>query len=63
MIRTVGFVGLGAMGMRMAANLARAGFEVRGFDVRDAAMKAHVDAGGVCASSAPEAARGPMRWS
>ena len=31
--RTVGFIGLGTMGRHMAANLAKAGFDVRGFDL------------------------------
>jgi 3-hydroxyisobutyrate dehydrogenase-like beta-hydroxyacid dehydrogenase len=30
----VGFVGLGAMGLPMAQNLLKAGFEVAGFDLR-----------------------------
>ena len=32
--RQVGFIGLGAMGFGMAASLVRAGFAVRGYDVR-----------------------------
>jgi 3-hydroxyisobutyrate dehydrogenase len=35
--RSVGFVGLGAMGMPMALNLLRAGHRVRAFDVSPAA--------------------------
>lgn len=35
----VGFIGLGAMGGPMAANLARAGFEVAGFDVDPARVR------------------------
>jgi 3-hydroxyisobutyrate dehydrogenase len=31
-VKTIGFIGLGNMGAPMAANLARAGYEVRGFD-------------------------------
>lgn len=57
-IATVGFVGLGSMGLPMARNLARAGFTVRGFDVRAAAIDALAAHGGAPASSAAEAARG-----
>ncbi len=35
---TVGFIGLGSMGLPMAKNLVARGFAVRGFDVRPAAM-------------------------
>jgi len=55
---TVGFIGLGAMGLPMAKNLAAHGFTVRGFDMRSAAVDALAEAGGVPASSAAEAARG-----
>jgi 3-hydroxyisobutyrate dehydrogenase len=41
MVRTIGFIGLGNMGGPMAGNLAKAGYEVKGFDLapecRDAA--------------------------
>lgn len=55
---TIGFFGLGAMGLPMARNLMRAGHRVRGYDVRPAAVEAHVAAGGEPASSAAEAAKG-----
>ena len=55
---TVGFIGLGAMGLPMARNLVARGFGVRGFDVRIAAMDALAEAGGTRAGSAAEAARG-----
>ncbi len=55
---TVGFIGLGAMGLPMAKNLAARGFTVRGFDRRRAAVEALTEAGGVPASSAAEAAGG-----
>ena len=42
----VGFVGLGAMGLPMAANLVKAGHRVAGFDLKPAAMKALAEAGG-----------------
>ena len=55
---TVGFIGLGAMGLPMARNLVARGFTVRGFDVRTAAMDTLAAAGGSRAGSAAEAARG-----
>jgi 3-hydroxyisobutyrate dehydrogenase len=45
-IRTIGVVGLGNMGLGMAATLARKGFTVTGYDI-SAARKAAVDAQGV----------------
>ena len=42
----IGFIGLGAMGAPMAANLLSAGHAVRGFDVRAAAVEALVAQGG-----------------
>ncbi|MDJ1158377.1 NAD(P)-dependent oxidoreductase [Chelatococcus sp. SYSU_G07232] len=54
---TVGFVGLGAMGLPMAQNLVRRGFAVRGFDVRSEAADALAAAGGQRAPTAAEAAR------
>lgn len=39
-IKTVGFIGLGNMGVPMAANIRRAGFEVIGFDLDPARAKA-----------------------
>lgn len=41
----IGFIGLGNMGLPMAKNLAAAGFEVRGFDISEAARQRAVDAG------------------
>jgi 3-hydroxyisobutyrate dehydrogenase len=55
---TVGFIGLGAMGLPMARNLVARGVRVRGFDVRREATVALVAAGGVAAASAIEAANG-----
>lgn len=55
---TIGFIGLGAMGLPMATNLLARGFTVRGFDVRPAALDAVEQAGGVGAATAAEAARG-----
>jgi L-threonate 2-dehydrogenase len=53
----VGFIGLGAMGQPMAANIVKAGHRVRGFDVRAEAVAALAAAGGSAASSASDAAR------
>jgi L-threonate 2-dehydrogenase len=54
----IGFIGLGAMGAPMAARLVAAGHEVRGFDVRPAAIQALVAQGGQAAASAQAAAGG-----
>ncbi len=54
----IGFIGLGAMGAPMAANLADAGFDVTGFDVDLAAGPALVQAGGRAAASAAEVGAG-----
>ena len=56
--RTVGFVGLGAMGRPMAANLVGAGHVVRGFDVNPASLEVLTAAGGIAAGSGAEAAAG-----
>ena len=55
---TIGFVGLGAMGLPMALNLLKSGYVVRGFDLNPAALAALSDAGGVIAPTAAEAATG-----
>ncbi len=55
---TVGFIGLGAMGMGMARSLVRAGFDVRGYDVNPAAVEAFRTDGGKAAESAADAAPG-----
>lgn len=55
---TVAFIGLGAMGLPMASNLIAKGFEVRGFDVNDAARTGLESAGGVFADSPSDAASG-----
>jgi 3-hydroxyisobutyrate dehydrogenase len=54
---TVGFVGLGSMGLPMARNLVARGFKVRGFDTRASAIDALVEQGGEAAPSAAEAGR------
>ena len=55
---TVGFVGLGAMGLPMALNLVRAGYAVQGFDLNPAALTALGEAGGIGVASAVAAATG-----
>ena len=54
---TVAFVGLGVMGLPMAANLAAAGFPVRGFDVGEQARANAAAAGVEIAPSLTEALR------
>ena len=54
---TIAFVGLGAMGLPMAANLARRQFRVRGFDMRAGPLAALEAAGGTACASAAAAAR------
>ncbi len=51
----IGFIGLGNMGLPMAANLVRAGHSVMGYDVNTAAIVAHEAAGGHGAGSIAEA--------
>lgn len=55
---TVGFIGLGSMGMPMARNLLAKGFAVQGFDVRAESVRVLEGAGGKGASSAAAAAAG-----
>ena len=51
----IAFIGLGNMGGGMAANQARAGHEVRAFDLSEGALQAALAAGCVAAGSAAEA--------
>ena len=53
----IGFIGLGHMGGGMAPNLAKAGHEVRAFDLSDAALSAAEEKGCVRARSSEEAVR------
>lgn len=53
----IGFVGLGAMGGPMAANLVRKGFRVRGFDLAGEARSRFAAAGGELAEDLRAAAR------
>src|SRR5260370_27771306 len=52
---TIGVIGVGNMGGRMAANLVKAGHQVRGFDVVPRAMEALAAKGGHAVSSVAEA--------
>jgi len=54
----IGFVGLGAMGGPMAANLVRKGFVVRGYDLAAEARARHVARGGEEARDPADAAAG-----
>jgi len=54
----IGFIGLGNMGGGMAANLVRAGHDVRAFDLVGAAVERACAAGCAVAGSAAEAASG-----
>jgi L-threonate 2-dehydrogenase len=53
----IGFIGLGAMGLGMAASLCRAGFAVTGHDLRGEAMDRLVELGGIGGASPADAAR------
>lgn len=54
----IGFIGLGNMGGPMAANLAKAGHEVRGFDLSQDALDRLAEAGGKASASVAEAVNG-----
>ena len=54
-MRTIAFIGLGAMGYPMAVNLASAGFALRVFDLNAAAVAALADAGCQASLTALEA--------
>jgi 3-hydroxyisobutyrate dehydrogenase len=53
----IAFIGLGHMGGGMAPNLAKAGHEVRAFDLSEDALKRAVDRGCTAAASAAEACK------
>ena len=57
-LRHIAFIGLGAMGQPMAANLVKRQFRVTGFDRRDSAREELGAAGGEAAESAQAAATG-----
>ena len=54
----IGFIGLGNMGLPMAANLLKAGHEVSGFDLAAASMQLHAAHGGRAAASVADAVAG-----
>src|SRR5262252_8381905 len=55
---TVAFIGLGAMGSRMAANLIAAGFKLRVWNRDQAKAKPLADKGAVVAANAADAVKG-----
>jgi L-threonate 2-dehydrogenase len=57
-MKTIAFVGLGAMGRPMARNLIKAGFAVHGYDVNPAGLQDLKAAGGVPTGSPEEAFAG-----
>lgn len=57
-MKTIGFIGLGSMGLPMAKNLVAKGFAVRGYDVRPQPGEELAQAGGAAAGSSVEAADG-----
>ena len=58
MAQKVGFIGLGALGLPLAKNLQRKGFDVNGYDLDSARADQIVELGGRKASSIAEASRG-----
>jgi 3-hydroxyisobutyrate dehydrogenase len=56
--RVVAFIGLGQMGMPMSRNLIEAGFNVRGYDLAEAARAAFAAQGGTVCTSGAAAADG-----
>ena len=50
-MKSVGFIGLGNMGLPMVANLLKAGFRVHAYDVLPASVRAAVDQGATAAGS------------
>jgi 3-hydroxyisobutyrate dehydrogenase-like beta-hydroxyacid dehydrogenase len=56
-MKTVGVIGLGEMGLPMAANLGARGFAVTGYDIREAAVEALEALGGRRAGSTGAASR------
>jgi 3-hydroxyisobutyrate dehydrogenase len=54
-MKSIGFIGLGNMGLPMVANLLKAGYRVHAYDVRREAIQAAVGQGALAAESAAEA--------
>ncbi len=57
-VTRIGFIGMGAMGLPMAGNLVRAGYSVRGYDLREAGRNAFAALGGTPAETTAEALSG-----
>lgn len=55
-LRTIGFIGLGHMGLPMASNLLKAGFRIKGYDASEKARRLAEAAGIAVVGSAQEAA-------
>ena len=55
-MKKVGLIGLGDMGIGMAANILKSGFELTGFDLREERLKMLAELGGKPASSSREVA-------
>ena len=53
----IGFIGLGNMGSHMAANLVKAGHDVKGFDIVAENVARFVTAGGTAVETVAEAAK------
>ena len=53
-VKRIGFIGLGDMGLPMACNLVKAGFEVSGFDLRTDRLDLLKKEGGTSANSISE---------
>lgn len=56
-MKKIGFIGLGHMGLPMAKNLVKAGYQVTGFDLQASAQQSLRDAGGNAASSLQQVAQ------
>ena len=54
----IAYIGMGLLGSALAANLIKAGYTVRGFDIAPERMREHEGRGGVPARSPADAARG-----
>ncbi|PAB61039.1 NAD(P)-dependent oxidoreductase [Anaeromicrobium sediminis] len=53
-MKNIGFVGLGDMGMGMAKNFLKAGYTVKGFDLREDRLNNFATAGGISTSNCAE---------
>lgn len=56
--RSIAFIGLGIMGLPMAKNLVRAGYQVTGYNLTPEPIAALAEAGGTAAGSIAEAVKG-----